>query len=117
MKWLAVAVTFLTSTLVGSALLADQSPAKPKAAEVVIQNMKFVPDKLEILTGQTVTWTNKDDRDHTVTSKDGSFKSDNLGRGEKFEHKFSKAGTFAYGCSYHPRMKASIIVKENDPQQ
>ena len=74
--------------------------------------MKFVPDKLEIQPGDTVVWTNKDDRDHTVTAKDGSFKSDNLSRGEKFEHKFKTAGTFAYVCSYHPRMKATIVVKE-----
>src|SRR3954453_14220435 len=78
--------------------------------EVSISGMKFDPDKLEIKPGDTVVWTNADDRDHTVTAKDGSFKSDNLGKGDTFEHKFTKAGKFTYACSYHPRMKATVIV-------
>ena len=80
-------------------------------ATVSIKGMKFDPDTVKIAVGDTVQWTNDDDRDHTVTSKDGSFKSDKLGHGDTFEFKFKKAGKYAYGCSYHPRMKGVVIVE------
>jgi plastocyanin len=78
---------------------------------VSIKGMHYSPEKLEIKVGDTVTWTNLDDRDHTVVASDGSFKSGNLGRGESFSFKFKKPGTYTYACKYHPRMKATIVVK------
>ena len=56
--------------------------------------------------------TRDDNRDHSVVAGDGSFKSDNLRSGESFTFKFEKAGKFAYGCGYHPRMKGNIAVIE-----
>jgi|SRR5438045_1741427 len=93
------------------------APASSKGAKdtphgVSIKGMQFVPDKLEINVGDTVVWTNRDDRDHNVTAKDGSFKSDNLGHGETFSYKFRKAGNFSYSCTYHPRMKAIVVVSD-----
>ena len=61
--------------------------------------------------GVTVTWTNADERDHTVTADDDSFKSGNLGDGSTFRQKFDKPGRFKYHCEYHPRMKATIVVE------
>jgi len=95
-------VGFLTCALAGE---------KATKHSITIKDMKFDPDTLQISPGETVVWTNQDDRDHTVTAKDGSFKSDNLSKGDKFEHVFKKAGKFNYCCSYHPRMKATIVVK------
>src|SRR5881392_850794 len=86
-------------------------PQKPVRRDVTIKDMKFDPDALQIAPGETVVWTNRDDRDHTVTAKDGSFKSDNLSKADTFEHVFKKTGKFSYACSYHPRMKGSIVVK------
>ena len=77
---------------------------------VSIKGMKFSPAALEVKVGDTVRWENEDDRDHTVTAADGSFKSGNLRNGDTFEQKFDKAGNFAYSCSYHPRMKGSVNV-------
>ena len=77
---------------------------------VSIENMKFNPDSLEITAGDTVEWTNNDDRDHNVTAKDGSFKSDNLRTGDTFKYTFKKAGKYPYACSLHPRMKAMVVV-------
>src|SRR5213593_3743690 len=86
---------------------------KESKHSVTIKDMKFDPDTLQIAPGQTVVWSNQDDRDHTVTAKDGSFKSENLSKGDTFEHVFKKAGKFSYACSYHPRMKGTIVVKSN----
>lgn len=79
---------------------------------VDIKGMKFSPAALTVKTGDTVTWTNSDDRDHTVNAGDKSFSSGKLGPGETFSFTFKKAGKFAYSCSYHPRMKATITVQD-----
>lgn len=79
---------------------------------VTIKQMKFTPATLTINPGASVTWTNSDERDHTVTAADGSFSSGKIGAGETFTHKFKSAGNFPYACSYHPRMKGTIVVKE-----
>src|SRR3954466_14564007 len=92
----------------------DKKEDKAKTQDVKIKDMAFDPEKLEIKTGETVKWTNEDDRDHTVTckQKEGGFKSGNLGNGDTFEQKFEKAGKYSYTCSYHPRMKGTVTVKD-----
>ena len=84
----------------------------PAQVSVSINEMKFHPASIEIKVGDTVRWTNDDERDHTVAAADGSFKSGNLRGGDTFEHTFKKAGKFNYTCSYHPRMKGTVNVKE-----
>ena len=79
---------------------------------VKIKDMKFSPATITVKPGTTVTWTNKDDHDHTVVATDESFKSGNLSHGETFEHKFEKKGKFKYACSYHPRMKGTVVVAD-----
>ncbi|MBC8105540.1 MAG: cupredoxin family copper-binding protein [Anaerolineae bacterium] len=83
---------------------------KKMTHSVSIDNMKFEPADLQITVGDSVEWTNNDDRDHNVTAKDGSFKSSNLSVGATYKYSFKTAGKFAYGCSLHPRMKASVTV-------
>jgi plastocyanin len=77
---------------------------------VEISNLMFVPENVSVHPGDTVVWTNKDDRDHTVVAQDGSFASTVIHHGESFSHKFEKPGTFTYGCKLHPRMKGVVTV-------
>jgi plastocyanin len=86
--------------------------AAPSRKPVTIKGMKFTPQTLQIQVGDTVRWTNSDDRDHTVTAADKSFKSGNLRSGDTFDHTFEGAGKFTYSCSYHPRMKGTVHVSE-----
>ncbi|HWV35355.1 MAG TPA: ScyD/ScyE family protein [Thermomicrobiales bacterium] len=76
-----------------------------------IVNFTFTPGDATIAVGTTVTWTNNDVIQHTVTAKDGSFDSGNLAPGESFTFTFTQAGTFAYVCQYHPNMAATIVVE------
>ena len=101
--------------LIVIALLSCAAAAAPLASEggsasVSIANKKYDPATINIKVGDTVTWTNNDDHDHTVVADDGSFKSDKLGNGDIFQHQFKKAGTYSYSCAYHPRMKGKVIV-------
>ncbi len=80
------------------------------AASVSIKN-GFSPARLSIKAGDTVTWTNNDDRDHDIAAADGSFDSGNLKSGQTFSHAFPTPGTYPYTCTLHPREKGVIVVK------
>jgi plastocyanin len=84
---------------------------KPAAMEVKIDNFSFGPATLTVPVGTSVAWTNRDDIPHTVVSTDGVFKSKVLDTDEKFSFTFSKAGTYPYFCSIHPKMTGKVIVQ------
>ena len=91
--------------------LASAQQAAPASMEVKIDNFSFGPGALTVAVGTTVTWTNRDDIPHTVVSTDGVFKSKVLDTDEKFSYTFSKAGTYAYFCSIHPKMTGKVVVQ------
>ncbi|WP_040810169.1 cupredoxin domain-containing protein [Nocardia concava] len=84
------------------------APAGPNA--VTIDNFAFGPSSLSVKVGTTVTWTNHDEEPHTVVANDGSFRSPTLGNNATYTFTFTKAGTFAYVCSIHPFMHATVVV-------
>jgi len=84
---------------------------KLETTEVKIDNFSFGPADLSVPVGTTVTWTNRDDIPHTVVSTDKVFKSKVLDTDEKFSFTFSKAGTYPYFCSIHPKMTAKVVVQ------
>ena len=86
---------------------------KATTMEVKIDNFSFGPVTLTVPVGTTVTWTNRDDIPHTVVSTDDpkTFKSKVLDTDEKFSFTFSKAGTYPYFCSIHPKMTGKVIVQ------
>jgi plastocyanin len=86
--------------------------AKSTKSEVVIDNFSFSPQTFTLPAGATITWTNRDNMPHTVTSADNRFsKSPVLKPGQSFSNTFAAAGTYSYFCSIHPRMTGKIIVK------
>jgi plastocyanin len=93
---------------------ATTTPVAEKAT-VKVSSFQFTPKVLTIAPGTTVEWVNESGR-HTVEADDGSFKSEVLKQGDKFEHKFDKAGTYAYHCEFHGEkggkdMAGKIIVR------
>lgn len=102
----------LITLAAASVLYAANPPADTKASPTVqIDNFSFTPRTLTVRAGTTVTWVNKDDVPHTVTSNDKKFKSPALDTDEKFSYTFSARGTNSYFCSVHPHMTAKIIVQ------
>jgi amicyanin len=80
-------------------------------AEVKIDNFSFGPETIKVSVGTTVTWTNRDDIPHTVVSTDGAFKSKVRDTDETFSYTFTKAGTYPYFCSVHPKMTGKVVVQ------
>jgi plastocyanin len=83
----------------------------PATAAVKIDNFVFGPQTLTVPVGTTVTWTNSDDIPHTSVSTDGVFKSKVLDTDEKFSYTFTKAGTYPYYCTIHPKMTGKVVVQ------
>jgi len=116
---------FMTLVMI-TGVLADLSlasartrPATTRTGEakatVKISSFKFEPKVLTVAPGTTVEWVNDGGR-HSVEADDGSFKSDTLKQGDKFEHKFDKPGTYAYHCEFHGEkggkdMAGTVVVR------
>src|ERR1700756_4712164 len=61
-------------------------------AMVSMQGMSFSPSTLTIAVGTTVTWINKDNATHTVTSDD-NFNSGDIIPGNSYSYTFKTGGT------------------------
>jgi Icc protein len=91
--------------------IAIVDPPSATNAEVKIDNFSFAPQTVTIPVGTTVTWTNRDDIPHTVVSTEGVFKSKVRDTDETFSYTFTKAGTYPYFCSIHPKMTGKVVVQ------
>lgn len=83
--------------------------------KVTMEDFAFVPAKIKVKKGTTVTWTNKDSARHDVAPDNptAEFTEGQLiGQGENYSFTFNEVGTFSYYCSPHPYMKASVEVVE-----
>jgi plastocyanin len=87
--------------------------ASPMATNAVsIQDFDFKPAVITVPVGTTVTWSNKDVEQHTVTARDKSFNSDVINNDKTFTYTFSKAGSFEYFCQIHPHMVGTVVVTD-----
>jgi plastocyanin len=98
---------------VGLAAALALSPAGASAdtVKVTLQTAAFTPSQITVLTGDVVAWHNSSFRDHTVTSRDGSFGSPgHIAPSSGYSYAFPSAGSFPYYCSIHPFMTGEVDV-------
>ena len=123
------ATVFLLGTFQYASVLAQQAAGDSvtivsNASTITPGTKAFSPNPINVKVGDTVTWTNKDTVEHTVTSGTGASDT-NKGKefdsglagptaltatGKTFSHKFAAAGTFPYFCQLHPAMMGKVIV-------
>ena len=84
------------------ALAADQT--------VDIVGISFSPASVTVVVGDTVTWTNADAQSHTATADGGAFDTGTIGGNSSKAVTLTTAGTFAYHCTIHPAMTATLVV-------
>jgi plastocyanin len=91
-----------------------EMPAAPAEGDqtVSIADYTFDPDALTVKVGTTVTWTNTDDVEHTVTADDGTFDTEKLGNDASGEYTFDQTGTYSYKCDIHSYMEGTVDVVE-----
>jgi len=79
---------------------------------VNIYNHAFDPAQLNVASGTTVRFVNKDTEPHTATADNDLFDTGELEPGGSFKVYFEGSGTVTYHCELHPDMKGVIAVGE-----
>jgi amicyanin len=105
-----VATAFGVVLLVAAATFAARS-APATDAGVDIDQFTFLPRRITVKAGTTVTWINEDDVPHTIVSSSKVFKSKALDTADKFSFTFTTPGTYDYFCSVHPHMTGAVVVE------
>ena len=100
----------MRAALFAFVLLLTGISAAAADTKVAIKNFSFAMD-VTVTPGSTVTWTNLDGEPHTVASADGLFRSPALDQNDSFSFKFDRPGVYAYICSIHPKMRATVTVR------
>jgi plastocyanin len=92
-----------------------QDPGKPGENEVFLEYKTFNPTQLGVKKGTTVTFINKDNANHTVTSTTNIFDSGKIKSGDSYTYTFNDEGVFYFYCSYHSsnsQEQGAIVVKQ-----
>ena len=84
----------------------------PDATTVSTGYSLYEPERVAVLTGETVTWKNDSVRNHTVTSDDETFDSGRIVAGQTFSRRFDAAGTYTYHCTLHAGMRGEVDVAD-----
>lgn len=103
------------------ALLLVQAPVQGQQGKLyevtVIRNtFKLDPSDITIKIGDTVKWTNTDERKHNIASIPGSGPGDGLEifsvmePGDVYTHTFKAPGEYPYFCFIHNQMTGKITV-------
>jgi amicyanin len=76
----------------------------------------YIPSKISIKVGESVTWINEDAAFHSVTSGNYNdpntlFDSGHLEPNKSFTIKFEESGIYDYFCTLHPWMKGKVVVE------
>jgi len=96
--------------LIAALALSPHLFAAGKAHQVAIEGMKFVPERLEVAVGDSVTWINRDPVPHTVTS--ASIESGTIAANNgKWRYVVRRKGDIDYVCRFHPGMRGTLAVK------
>lgn len=91
----------------------------------------YDPQLISTELGEKITWNNKDQESHTITSgkgsgrfgwmssefgkSDGYFDSERIAPGESWSFVFDKKGLFTYYCTIHPWMEGAVLVQQGIP--
>jgi plastocyanin len=104
---------------IAAALAATATPARSQhapgesagaAVPVSIGFDSVRPQHLDVLLGDTVTWTNDSVRTHTVTADDGAFDSGRIIPTATYARTFTALGDTPYHCVIHPFIRGDVQV-------
>ena len=108
--------TAFTAPAPQPSVIAQVMPApSASSAAVMVHTFRFSPETLAVISGATVTWTNHDAIEHSIThgteaAPGSAFDSGLFTQGQQFSFAFTTAGEYAYFCTRHPSMTGQITV-------
>lgn len=80
---------------------------------VTIEAMQFSPASVTAEPGDEIVWVNKDLVAHTATAA-GRFDSRTIEPGRSWRYVVRTPGSYAYQCTLHPTMKATLVVEKSN---
>jgi plastocyanin len=86
----------------------EQSTQVTDVTTVRIVDERFEPNNILIETGQTVTWENRDDDQHSASGR--GMDTGVINPGGKGTVTFLDPGEFQYTCNFHPEMLGLVTV-------
>ena len=91
------------------------SRSRKQVKTVVIKDMAYQPSTITVKAGQTVEWKNEDIVPHTATAEAAKgapgFDSGTIAPGASWRFVPKTKGSFDYLCTFHPNMKAKLVVE------
>src|SRR5579862_37966 len=106
------ACALATLGALGSCAAIFSAPAaRPTQYTVTIDGLQFNPATLTVHRGDRIVWVNKDPLPHTVTTVSKAFDSGTIAANASWSYIAKNAGEYAYGCTFHPTMKAKVTVQ------
>ena len=102
---------FLLLPVLAAFLLASQG-ALAATKTVSITNAGFVPDKITIDAGDSITWTNSDSKNRQPISQQAAFASPILKPGESYTFQFKTDGRFDVTDAQVKNQKMTVTVKK-----
>jgi plastocyanin len=70
----------------------------------------YVPRRITVPVGTTVTWQNTGSVIHTATDVKNAWNTGDISAGQSGSVTFDTAGTYTYACSPHPWMIGQVVV-------
>ena len=102
----------VSASLLALAWVAGHAVSAESATHTVtVENMRFDTDQLTVKRGDRVVWVNKDLFPHTVTADGKAFDSGDIAAEKSWTYVAVTPGRYTYMCTYHPGMKATLIVQ------
>lgn len=103
-------VTVTTEPAPAPAAANKQPKAVAAASALVSMGDNFYsPRTVSIAVGDTVTWSNDGQAQHSATANDGSFDTGVYGPGQSRSQTFNTAGTFGYFCTVHGQAQSGTV--------
>jgi plastocyanin len=104
-------VRSLVWVLAAAAVQAVAADPTPTTYQVVIEGVQYAPQLITAKVGDLIVWVNHDPFPHTVTATGKQFDSHDIAPGGSWKYQATKAGLFAYTCTYHPTMKGMLRIE------
>jgi plastocyanin len=79
------------------------------SATVSIGDNFYSPATVSIAVGDTVSWANTGQAQHSATANNGSFDTGVFGPGSSRSQKFTSPGTFRYFCTVHGPVQSGTV--------
>jgi plastocyanin len=73
----------------------------PGPHEIWLEYKAFNPSQRSVPVGTTITFTNKDNANHSVAEKNGLFDSGRIKTDQSYTYTFNTPGTYYFFCHYH----------------